>query len=164
MLEIPFIVSPTGMSGSEARLELVVGQEVLGAFKVLLTPASGSGGTSSSLSKEGATAKELESLVEGETQPSVPATFALSQNYPNPFNPTTRIAYSIPSAQFVSLKVYDLLGRHIRTLIDAGVPAGSHTVSWDGTDDGGSAVPSGVYIYRLITASFASTRKMILVR
>jgi len=164
MLDVPFTVSGGGVGDSQFNIELLVGQEVLGTFKVLLTSAGRNGGTSSFLSKASAAAEESESLMQGEAQASIPAGFALSPNYPNPFNPTTRIAYSIPTAQFVSLKVYDLLGRHIRVLISGDVRAGSHTVSWNGTDDGGRAVPSGVYIYRLTTQNFVSTKKMIVVR
>ncbi len=89
-----------------------------------------------------------------------PVGFRLKQNYPNPFNPTTSIRYSVSSDQFVSLKVYDLLGREIAVLVEAEIPAGEHSVIFDARD-----FVSGLYLYRLETAGgYAETRKMVLVR
>jgi hypothetical protein len=86
-----------------------------------------------------------------------PAIFSLEQNYPNPFNPTTRIVYTVDSRQSVQLKVYDVLGREVATLVNAVMPPGSHTVNWDA-----SGLSSGVYLYRLQTGAAVETRKLVL--
>ncbi len=94
---------------------------------------------------------------------SSPAGLGLS-NYPNPFNPITEVVYSLPSNSEVSLKVYDLLGREVITLVRGYRPAGSHRITWDGLDEQGNQVSSGVYFYRLQTNSISVTRKMLLLR
>jgi hypothetical protein len=88
-----------------------------------------------------------------------PISFQLYQNYPNPFNPSTTISFSIPSKSFVTLKVYDLIGRELATLVSEELPAGNHSRQWIAT-----GLSSGVYFYRLQTASFTQTRKLILLR
>lgn len=93
-----------------------------------------------------------------------PTGFRLFQNYPNPFNPSTRVEFGVRSAEWVTLTVYDMLGRRIRMLVDAPLPAGRHVVQWDGRDDRGVPVASGVYLYRLASGTFVAARKMVLVR
>ena len=92
-------------------------------------------------------------------QPQIPTEFALYQNYPNPFNPSTRIGFMIQDAGFTSLKVYDVLGREVATLVDAELKPGSYEVILDG-----SSLASGAYFYRLRTGSFVETKKLMLVR
>jgi xylan 1,4-beta-xylosidase len=94
-----------------------------------------------------------------ERDPSVPVEFSLSQNYPNPFNPSTNIQYSVPRTQYVSLKVYDMLGRELRTLVSEVKPPGSYTVEWDAR-----GFASGVYFYRVESGTFRETKKLILLR
>jgi hypothetical protein len=95
----------------------------------------------------------------------IPADFELSQNFPNPFNPVTSIRYGLPRTAKVQLKIYDLLGREVITLIDnKSEEAGFHLVNWNGQDKHGRAVASGLYIYRLAADEFVQTRKMVLVR
>ncbi len=86
-------------------------------------------------------------------------TYNLLQNYPNPFNPTTSMQFTIGSRQFVSLKVYDILGREIETLVNEEKPAGEYEVEFDGSN-----LPSGIYFYRLKAGEFTETRKMVLLR
>jgi hypothetical protein len=86
-----------------------------------------------------------------------PTSFSLSQNYPNPFNPATHFQFSIPSVQFVSIKVYDVVGREVATLVNETMAPGSYTAQWNG-----ESFPSGVYYYRLVTGSFNEVKKMIL--
>jgi len=88
----------------------------------------------------------------------------LEQNYPNPFNPETAIRYYIPTAEFVKLAVYDLLGRRIAVLQNSRQSAGWHTASWNGYDDSGTEAASGVYLYRLETNNKSEFKKMILMR
>jgi len=85
--------------------------------------------------------------------------FSLSQNYPNPFNPTTSLQYTVGSLQFVTIKVYDLLGREIATLINEEKPAGEYEVEFDG-----SGLTSGIYFYRIQAGSYSETRKMVLLK
>lgn len=94
----------------------------------------------------------------------IPTSFALSQNYPNPFNPTTTIKYQVAENAKVSLTIYDMLGQKVKTLIDNEQEAGYYTVRWDGTNESGSKVTSGIYIYRLTAGKFTSTIKMNLLK
>ena len=96
--------------------------------------------------------------------PLLPESFSLDQNYPNPFNPNTTIRYQLPRRSQVSLIIYNLLGQEIRKLVNSELTAGEYRVEWDGTDDGGRAVSTGIYFYRLEVGSVAQTRKMLLVK
>lgn len=102
--------------------------------------------------------------VADESDPEIPVGFALDQNYPNPFNPTTTITYHLPQTAHVKLTLFDVLGREITTLVDGQMPAGSYSIDWDGTDNAGQSVPSGVYLYRLSTESSSTTKAMTLIR
>jgi hypothetical protein len=93
-----------------------------------------------------------------------PANFNLEQNYPNPFNPITTIKFTIPKETRVQILVFDITGRLVKTLLDKTLPAGEHLITWDGTDENGSKVSSGVYIYRMYSDNFISTKKMILAK
>jgi flagellar hook assembly protein FlgD len=96
----------------------------------------------------------------------LPKTFSLSQNYPNPFNPSTTIDYSIPEGDVaqVSLKIFDLRGRLVRKLVEREQHPGQYSVQWDGRNGLQEVVGSGVYLYRIETADFTSTKKMIIAR
>ncbi len=97
---------------------------------------------------------------------SAPKSFVLSQNYPNPFNPSTTIDYIIPEgpALPVHLMIYDIRGRLTRTLVDMDRGTGCHTVHWDGKDNHGNEVSSGIYLYSFEAGGFRSIRKMVIVR
>ncbi len=99
----------------------------------------------------------------GEKQNAFPERFSL-ENYPNPFNPETRIAYTIPRREHVKLQVYDLNGRLIKQLVDADQEAGAYHAVWNGRDEEGKAVSSGIYILRLSTGSSALNKRMTLLR
>ncbi|MCI0515125.1 T9SS type A sorting domain-containing protein, partial [candidate division KSB1 bacterium] len=101
-------------------------------------------------------------LVSEPQSEAIPNTFKLFQNYPNPFNPETVIRYQLPNPAKVTLKIYNLMGQEIRTLITEQKAAGYFTAYWDGKDDLSREVPSGVYIYRLQAKHFVSIKKMIL--
>jgi len=94
----------------------------------------------------------------------VPKVFALEQNYPNPFNPITTIKFALPEPASVRLEVYNLLGQRVITLIDKELPAGDYTTRWEGTDNSGQPVASGVYLYRIDAGKFKSSKKMILLK
>ncbi|HET6349536.1 MAG TPA: T9SS type A sorting domain-containing protein [Candidatus Krumholzibacteria bacterium] len=93
-----------------------------------------------------------------------PKVNSLSQNYPNPFNPQTSIAFSIKDRGAVSLKVYNVNGELVRTLVNESRTAGTYTEKWDGRNDAGSTVSSGVYFYKLVTNNFSQTKKMVLLK
>ena len=95
---------------------------------------------------------------------TAPMTFTLAQNSPNPFNPTTTIRFALPETRDVQLHVYGVDGRLVRTLASGPMGAGHHILSWDGTDEGGNHIASGVYLYKLIAGNDSDQKKMILLK
>jgi hypothetical protein len=95
---------------------------------------------------------------------SLPKIFEVYQNYPNPFNPSTLIRFSIPEAGFVTVKIFDILGRNINTLVNSEFKAGVYNVQWNGENSFGSKVASGTYFYQVKTGSNVSTKKMLLIK
>ena len=93
-----------------------------------------------------------------------PHSFDLRQNFPNPFNPETKIRFSVPRGSRVKIEIFNLLGQTVRLLVDQYLPAGDHVRTWNGTDNGGGSVGSGVYFYRLTINDMVETRKMILLK
>ena len=93
-----------------------------------------------------------------------PTAFALLQNYPNPFNPTTTLRYDIPENSHVTITIYDMLGRQVKTLINQTQDAGFISVIWDATNDFGKPVSAGVYLYQIQAGEFVQTRKMVLLK
>lgn len=96
--------------------------------------------------------------------PSIPKEFALNQNFPNPFNPQTEINFSLPEPAFVTLKIYNILGQAIRTLVNQRIESGSYSVVWDGLDDNNKEVSSGIYFYKIQAGKFRQAMKMILTK
>ena len=94
----------------------------------------------------------------------LPSEYALFQNYPNPFNPSTQISFDVPKAEFVTLRVYNLLGQDVKTMINQSMAPGRYTVEWNGNDMLNNDVASGVYFYELRGESFISRKKMLLIR
>lgn len=94
-----------------------------------------------------------------EVLPGIPNSFNLNQNYPNPFNPTTKIRFEIPERSFILLKVYDVLGNEVGTLVDKELSSGEYNMDFDAT-----GLSSGIYFYSLISENFTETKKMILLR
>jgi flagellar hook assembly protein FlgD len=88
----------------------------------------------------------------------------MEQNYPNPFNPETTIRFAIPKNGYVTLEVYTLLGELVRTLINENLNVGTYSVSWDGKNDAGVSISSGVYLYRIHSEGFLKTQKMTLLK
>ncbi len=102
-------------------------------------------------------------VVDGDAPASL--TLALEQNVPNPFNPTTRIAYHVPSGVAeIGLRVHDVTGRLVRTLVEGAVEPGRHAVAWDGRDERGAPVASGVYFVRLSAGERSSAKKILLLK
>jgi len=100
----------------------------------------------------------------------LPQEFDLRQNYPNPFNPATVIEYALPRASQVKIQIYNILGQRVRNLVDELQEAGYKAIPWDGKDDSGNEVGSGIYFYRIVactnqgTKDFIKCRKMILLK
>jgi hypothetical protein len=95
---------------------------------------------------------------------AIPKEFSLQQNYPNPFNPTTTIAYDLPQSSHVRIAIYDILGRHVRKLIDTHKEAGHFQVLWDGTNDNHQPVAAGIYFCRMEAGDFTQAIKLALVK
>jgi uncharacterized delta-60 repeat protein len=93
-----------------------------------------------------------------------PAEFTLSQNFPNPFNPSTKIEFTLAKSGFVTLQIYDVLGRKVKTLLSENLPSGYKSVIWDGKNDDGKEVASGVYFYQLRAGDYSEPRKMLLLK
>ncbi len=94
----------------------------------------------------------------------LPTEFALRQNYPNPFNPSTQINFSLPSQASVKIAIYNVAGELVRTLINDDMSAGNYRITWNGMDNNGRTISSGVYIYRMQAGKFVSARKMLLLK
>ena len=105
----------------------------------------------------------LTSVDEGSTS-FAPSQFMLEQNYPNPFNPETKISYRLPENGFISLTIHDLLGRKIKTLVSDYQQAGQYSVTWNGKDEAGNSLASGIYLYTLKTGNILQSKKMILMK
>lgn len=95
---------------------------------------------------------------------ALPTAFSLSQNYPNPFNPTTNISYALPANAYVRLTIYNILGQKVKTLVNGEEMAGYKNVIWDGKNDRGQEVSSGIYFYRIKAGSFTKTAKMSMLK
>jgi hypothetical protein len=89
----------------------------------------------------------------------VPSSYSLSQNYPNPFNPSTKIRFDVPKQDFLILKIFDVLGREITTLVNEKLKPGTYEVEWNGSN-----YPSGVYFYKIYAKNYTETRKMVLIK
>ncbi len=94
----------------------------------------------------------------------IPRAYHLGQNYPNPFNPATMISYELPTESTVDLSIYNMSGQKVRALVSGRKAGGTHQVQWDGRDERGIPVASGVYLYRLDAGTFSETRKMVLAK
>lgn len=104
------------------------------------------------------------SVTKGNPDDLVPPDFKLAQNSPNPFNPTTGIDYALPKATNVRLDVFNVLGQQVRTLVNEFQDAGHHSIIWDGLNNSGSSVATGVYFYRLTTDEHHATKKMLMLK
>jgi len=100
-----------------------------------------------------------------EDQPGfLPCEYALAQNFPNTFNPTTTIEYSLPTPTMVTVTIFNLLGAQVRTLVDEPMPAGTHSVRWDGCSSTGDPLGSGVYFYSITAGDQVLNNRMLLLK
>jgi len=93
-----------------------------------------------------------------------PTSYSLEQNYPNPFNPTTQIAFNIAQTERVDISIFNILGQKVATVVDGEMGSGAHIVMWNGRNQNGELLPSGVYFYRLSTPNFTAVKKMLLLK
>ena len=166
------VIRPAAGEASHPRLAFDNVDDVPSALRVALATPSGTvdlrtaGGTWEAPSR----AETRVRLVVGdpelvqEAAATLPQPYALLPNYPNPFNPTTHLAFTTPREGRVRLELYDVAGRRVRTLVDEVRPAGRHDVVWNGVDDRGRGLASGIYFARLQAGDFGQTRKLTLVR
>jgi hypothetical protein len=104
------------------------------------------------------------------SDPNVPDRLARSKNdlalgnHPNPFNPMTTLSFNLPRESFTSLRIYNSAGRLVRTLVSSNLESGPHAYVWNGRDDKGVAVPSGIYMYKLVSGSVAKSGKMVMLK
>jgi hypothetical protein len=149
--------SPTSITAN-----ISVSSVATAGTRTITVTNSGSGGGSATLVSGITVGTGTATFVE-QISSSVPAAFELDQNYPNPFNPSTRIQYSLAKATQVSLKIYNMLGNEVGTLVNGYQEAGTYAVSF-GAVQGTLGLPSGVYFYRLEAGSFISTKKLTLMK
>ena len=97
-------------------------------------------------------------------QSLIPTQYSLEQNFPNPFNPTTHIQYALPEMTRVKIVIYNMLGQKVRTFDFGQQAPGRYTITWDGKTQNGALVSSGVYFYRLESAKFTQTKKLLLIK
>ncbi len=95
---------------------------------------------------------------------AAPKDYQLYNNFPNPFNPSTKIAFDLPKASHVKLVIYDIVGREVAQVADADYPAGYTELTWNGTNNHGTMVSSGVYFYRISTEKWNKVKKMMLLK
>jgi hypothetical protein len=145
-----------GETDQEGFLSAVINLDDVGEMSVVVTKAG-------YLPYEGTITVSLAADVNEDDNSAGIESFGLSQNYPNPFNPVTNIHYSVSNkskASHTSLKIYNILGQKVRTLVDGPQSAGSFEVIWNGKDDKGNDLSSGIYFYTLVAGDYRNTRKM----
>lgn len=153
---------PTPIPSSSGTTENTVIQGLSSSqntyFAVMATDESGN---SSEISNN---ATLIATAVDEDANNLLPDRISLDGNYPNPFNLSTTIEYTLKNNAEIDLSVYDILGRHIKTLVKNYMSLGSHQVHWDGTDKDGKVLPSGVYLYKLKTETFEDAKKLVLMK
>lgn len=125
------------------------------------TPRSGTG-TPSYLVSFGLGGNEVREVRNSDE--TKPAEFSLSQNYPNPFNPVTNFRFTLAKSAHVRIDIFNIVGQRVKTLVDEEMKAGVYAADWDGKDDRGKSVSSGVYFYRMQAGDFSDMKKMLLVK
>ena len=122
------------------------------------------------INKQGTTGRRFTQIYKPDSTSSVsenvfiPNTNILYQNYPNPFNPSTIVKFNLREIENVSIKIYNILGKEIKLLLDNNLPAGEYTTQWDGKDDEGNILPGGVYFIQMTAGKYRQTIKTILLK
>jgi hypothetical protein len=110
------------------------------------------------------TGKRFSEVTENQNRRTLPVKYKLGQNYPNPFNPTTQIGFAIPEPSHVIIEVFNITGQRVATIVDDFMATGAYTVNWDGSDQNGNKVASGIYLYRLTAGTHILTKKMVMLK
>jgi len=103
-------------------------------------------------------------LLSNDQDVAMPTVYTLEQNYPNPFNPSTQIRYALPEQSMVTISIYDMMGRKVRTLVSQSLSPGYHTTIWNATNDNGLVVSAGMYIYMIQAGTYQQMKKMVLLK
>ncbi|MCI0448509.1 MAG: T9SS type A sorting domain-containing protein, partial [Chlorobi bacterium] len=144
--------------GNPPYYDTVLSHTIINALRPVITIKQGPDGYIY-LSVYSGTIYKMVYNTSGINNNNAPVNFSLSQNYPNPFNPTTKIKYEIPKSEFVTLKIYNVLGSEIAELVNEYKQTGSYEVEWDASN-----FPSGVFFYELLAGPFKVRKKMVLVK
>ena len=159
-----------GAGIAEADLEIAYFDDASGIWRALATTVDTVGNTASATVDHfslWALADKTDNIISG-VKPvennAVVGTYKLAQNYPNPFNPATTIEYQLKETGNLTLEIYNLLGQQVKVLMRGNQPSGTYSITWDGRNDSGILVPSGMYFYRLKAGNFVQTRKMLFVK
>lgn len=153
-------VQIAGREGDELNEHVIgFGQDDMGEMYVLTTETGGPTGTTGKVYR-----LISPTDVATESESELPDRITLHQNFPNPFNPSTSIHFDVPHTADVTVTVFDMLGREVATLVNRRMPAGSHTVTWDGRTSEGRAAPSGTYLYRVRSGDETASRVMTLLK
>ena len=155
-------------TGDYTIAELAPGAYTVTVDKVGFTSASSSGAPTYDVSGN-PQSSNIQFVINSVTTVSTgisaqPSGYTLEQNYPNPFNPTTQIAFTIPKAGPVTMTVFNILGQHVATLVNGTLNAGAYHATWGGTNDAGTTVASGIYLYRISTAEYSAVKKMMFLK
>lgn len=165
-------ILPSQVADSNKVLPSFNEQQLKAAYNYFFVVNDGSYGVHNAKYAIGILQKSMDILTGVETVSyNLPETFSLTQNFPNPFNPTTEIQFGIPRDSKVQIIIYDILGRKVKTLVDNQIAPGTYRATWDGRDDNGLGVASGVYLYRIVAKNssgsgqdFVLTKKMIMMK
>ena len=99
-----------------------------------------------------------------QNEAAMPNSYSLLQNYPNPFNPVTKLRYELPENSHVNITIYDMLGRAVKTMVNQHQNAGHRSIIWDGTNDYGNTVSTGIYLYQIQAGAYTRTKKMVFLK
>jgi hypothetical protein len=165
-------ILPKQVADSGKVLQSFTQNQLRAAYDYFFVLYDGSYGVHNAKYAIGLLQKSMDILTGVETvNYDVPETYALTQNFPNPFNPTTEIQFGVPRDSKIQIIIYDILGRKVKTLVDNLMAPGTYRATWDGRDDNGLGVASGVYLYRIVAKNssgsgqdFVLTKKMILMK
>lgn len=161
-----FVVNPLTPSASGALEEYTIENLEPGQAYYVAIKAIDDYSNASSLSNVVNAVAKLDLSLDADDDQftGLPEEFQLNQNYPNPFNPETEIPYALPTRADVNLSIYNSVGQKVATLVDGTMPAGLHYASWNGHNDQGQPVASGIYFYRLSSSEFNQTKKMVMLK
>jgi hypothetical protein len=167
-IESSALPSWLAFEGTERPVDLAQGETAAGAlalkFKATNPPSGITLTIPVTLSDTQGNCWKVSLTVASKATEGVPSYIdALNENYPNPFNPTTTISFSLKESRHATLFIYNALGQKVRTLADGPLTAGLHSLVWDGRDDSGRKVSSGMYVYTLRAGTFVKTRRMMMV-